>query len=175
LSEKKRDRREYNKQFAIKYRERRKELNRNRKKPNPEVQKRYIETHKEKIREVHQVYYYANREELLRKGRAYNMAHKEQRRAYRLAHRHHARDVRLRKVYGISAEEFDSMLDGQGGACAICKKKTWPVQGKYVDHDHRGGKPRGILCYNCNVALGHLKDDISIAKSLVNYLEEQTK
>lgn len=68
-----------------------------------------------------------------------------------------ARDKRLRDQYNISADEFDLILKFQAGACALCseeKTKTGKNKGKpkplNVDHDHKTGLTRGILCVGCN-------------------------
>ena len=84
------------------------------------------------------------------------------------------RSEHLFRKYGITGEEADQMLIDQGGVCAVCHraarmdaKKPW-----HVDHDHKTGKTRGILCHHCNTALGNLQDDITILKSAIRYLEE---
>lgn len=52
--------------------------------------------------------------------------------------------------YGITPEQWDEMLTKQGGACVICRE---PPKRPVVDHDHKTGKVRGILCHRCNVIL----------------------
>ena len=71
------------------------------------------------------------------------------------------RDSLLRTRYGITRERYDSMLEAQGGGCAICTRKI-PGNGhgdRYfdVDHCHDTGKVRGLLCRQCNVLLGQLE------------------
>jgi hypothetical protein len=65
------------------------------------------------------------------------------------------RKSHLKRKYGLTLEEFDEMLATQGGGCAICGN---PNAGN-VDHDHVTGEVRGILCFNCNIAIGHVADD----------------
>lgn len=73
----------------------------------------------------------------------------------------------LSSSYGITLEEFNSMLDAEGHTCPICRNpKTEPV----VDHDHATGKVRGILCGSCNKAIGFLCDNPEIAEAAANYL-----
>ncbi len=55
-----------------------------------------------------------------------------------------------------------------GGGCDICKGNL--SKGYHTDHDHRTGKPRGILCVNCNFALGQLNDSPARAVALAHYL-----
>src|SRR5262245_47961912 len=66
------------------------------------------------------------------------------------------RDYRLRKQFGITAEEYDIALELQDGCCAICRNKVADGRGHrlHVDHDHETGRVRGILCGNCNLGLG---------------------
>lgn len=74
--------------------------------------------------------------------------------------------------YGISEEEYDQRLMEQNGVCKLC---LLPPSGKKkflcVDHDHTTSKVRGLLCHNCNVALGYLKDRLEVAKRIPSYLE----
>lgn len=75
----------------------------------------------------------------------------------------------LWQKYGITLEEYTQRLDEQGGVCAICGGTVTAKGG--VDHCHASGKIRGILCHHCNVAIGNLKDDISLLKKAIIYLE----
>lgn len=64
------------------------------------------------------------------------------------------------------------MLEAQGGCCAICKA---PKGNKLcVDHDHRTGKVRGLLCSNCNAGLGMFKDSEDLLQSAKGYLNNRT-
>lgn len=76
----------------------------------------------------------------------------------------------LRK-YGISAAEFDQMLEEQGGVCAICAgPRSGPGNRFHVDHCHDSNKVRGLLCGNCNTAIGLLGDDPERAEKAAAYL-----
>jgi hypothetical protein len=79
---------------------------------------------------------------------------------------------KLRK-YGMTVEDYESLEDRQSGVCAIC---LGPPVGKFrklhVDHCHKTGKVRGLLCNKCNTAIGFLGDDPELAKRAINYLEE---
>lgn len=74
--------------------------------------------------------------------------------------------------YGLSAEQYYAMSEAQDGVCWICsgadKKKALSV-----DHDHKTGKIRGLLCTKCNVALSAFKDDIRLLFRAVTYLVER--
>lgn len=74
-----------------------------------------------------------------------------------------------KKRYGITLEEYETLLSAQGGVCAICKKR----KGKnrlHVDHCHSTGNIRGILCSWCNAGLGQFKDDTAMMLRAVEYL-----
>lgn len=78
----------------------------------------------------------------------------------------------FRSRYGITVEEFDQMVDIQGGKCACCQREP---QGKgaaavlNVDHDHVTGRVRGLLCNPCNQAMGLMKDNPSMIRQLLRY------
>jgi len=81
---------------------------------------------------------------------------------------------RLRR-YGINPIEYRQMLKKQDGKCAICGR---PDSGDnqanrfYVDHDHKTGKVRGLLCSQCNMGLGKFFDNTEYLKNAITYLEE---
>lgn len=77
----------------------------------------------------------------------------------------------LQRKYGLTQKEFDDMLSSQGGVCAACGTDDWGARGPSVDHDHKTGKVRGILCLNCNAAAGHLGDCEWRALKLSEYLK----
>ena len=82
------------------------------------------------------------------------------------------RENYLTRTYGIDAVERDAMLEKQGGVCATCGTDT--PGGKYgwnVDHCHSSNKIRGILCHQCNITLGLVKDNPATLRNLANYLE----
>lgn len=78
----------------------------------------------------------------------------------------------LQRMYGISLTEYDQLLDGQGGVCAICgKTPTENGMRLSVDHDHTTGKVRGLLCDTCNFAIGAFNDDVHLMMNARIYLE----
>lgn len=74
--------------------------------------------------------------------------------------------IQLKHVYGITKVAYEGLLMSQGGHCAICPK----IERLCVDHDHRTGDIRGILCEDCNLGLGRFKDDPELLKKGVEYL-----
>jgi hypothetical protein len=77
------------------------------------------------------------------------------------------RHYKLRLKYGIGAAEVDAMVARQGGVCAICEERP-AVQ---VDHDHKTGKVRGILCDGCNGGLGAFGEDLDLMERAAKYLK----
>lgn len=78
------------------------------------------------------------------------------------------RDYELQKKYGITRVEYDTILAAQGGHCAVCPA----TEGLDVDHCHKRGKVRGILCGPHNRALGLLQDDLLCIAKLYHYVEK---
>ncbi len=84
------------------------------------------------------------------------------------------RELHLQRAYGITVEEYSARLKQQDNKCACCG--TTEAGGRHdtsffvVDHCHDSGKVRGLLCHNCNTALGLLRDDVSTIANLISYL-----
>lgn len=93
-----------------------------------------------------------NPEKYKERSRAYNSANK-------LA-------IRLKK-YGLSETDYYEILQRQGGLCAICRRKTETL---HIDHDHRTGRIRGLLCFHCNSGIGKFGDSIDTLESAIRYL-----
>ncbi|MEU8400132.1 endonuclease domain-containing protein [Nonomuraea sp. NPDC048892] len=77
------------------------------------------------------------------------------------------RNYKLKLRYGITEDDFERMLAQQGGLCAVCRA----VPGAFVDHCHRTGAVRGILCFNCNNGLGHFGDNLVLLELAALYLD----
>ena len=98
-------------------------------------------------------------------------------RRYKRHNPEYAREYHLRKTYGITIEQYNQMVGAQGGVCAICrspetltfKSKIKPLS---VDHDHKTGKVRQLLCDRCNNVLGRVDDDKELLLRLSLYLEK---
>lgn len=86
----------------------------------------------------------------------------------RIREQAHAR--RMRNVYGLNAGEYQRLYEFQGGHCAICLRARGVAKKLAVDHDHRSGRVRGLLCSICNSLLGHSRDDPELFRRAFNYL-----
>lgn len=93
-----------------------------------------------------------------------NEDQRERKRAY-------IRDWNQRKLrlYRLTADQYELLLDRGCGICGAKPDAGFNVR-FHVDHDHRRGRTRGVLCQSCNLALGHLHDDPDLAMSMARYL-----
>jgi hypothetical protein len=85
----------------------------------------------------------------------------------------------LKRKYGIGLAEYSQMFMAQGGKCAICGSdygghRNAEQKALAVDHDHKTGKVRGLLCEPCNQGIGKLKDDYKILRQAADYLEKHS-
>ena len=82
-------------------------------------------------------------------------------------------------VYGLSEVDYQAMVAAQGGVCAICLSSPEEVSARWkrlvVDHDHRTGAVRGLLCAHCNKAIGLLKENPSAFLNAIRYLSRDVK
>lgn len=81
-----------------------------------------------------------------------------------------SREGHLLRKYGITQADYEALLEQQGGGCAICERKPTKKISLHVDHDHRTGTVRGLLCFLCNNALGDLGDDAEHLRKAISYL-----
>lgn len=91
-------------------------------------------------------------------------AHK---REYAQKNRDRYKDQELKRRYGISLEEYRELERKQNGLCAICGTKPKRL---FVDHNHKTGKVRGLLCGNCNFGIGYFYENINNLQKSITYL-----
>lgn len=78
----------------------------------------------------------------------------------------YAHNARMKK-YGITTEEFDSMVESQSGACALkCGRSA-----EAIDHNHATGAVRALLCVQCNAGIGLLLESPEILRNAASYIE----
>jgi hypothetical protein len=156
-----------------------------------EAQRRYKAKNKEMIRAKARAYYAANKERHAASARRWRAANRDRLRAaakMRLAtdeaYRNHRRATARAnrkanprdycKKYGITRVDRDARIEQQGGRCPGCTRAFLELATRKrinVDHDHRTGRVRGILCHGCNVALGFASDSPETLRRLAAYLE----
>ena len=112
----------------------------------------YMKAYRKKLAEQGYNYYEANKEEFTKKSR----------------------NARFKRLYGITLDEYNLMVTEREGCCDICGIH-YNETGKNlaVDHCHTTDKVRGLLCFNCNIGIGYLKDNVNILNSAIKYLENE--
>jgi hypothetical protein len=100
---------------------------------------------------------------------------REWQRKSRAANKEYYLDKDLRRNYGITFEWYREQLFKQNNVCAICERpETAIIRGRVismpVDHCHKTGKTRGLICTKCNRGLGLFGDNVDVLKSAINYL-----
>jgi hypothetical protein len=93
----------------------------------------------------------------------------------------YCREWNLNKKYGLDSSGFDVLWIAFRGKCGICDKilkmpeykRGQSLDVAAIDHDHKTGNIRGLLCNSCNKGIGHFYDDVNILKNAINWLEKQ--
>jgi hypothetical protein len=110
------------------------------------------------------------------KVRERNAKKSESRQAYYQSERgiESSRRAHLKRKYNMTLEEYDVILESQNGVCDICKEPESYGRASFlaVDHCHNDETIRGLLCNNCNRAIGLLKDNIEVLENAVKYLKK---
>jgi len=104
---------------------------------------------------------------------------KNYREAKKFSIRQYRRKYQLLAKYGLTLLDYYLMFEMQGQVCAICRTDV-PVRGRAydwfaVDHDHKTGKVRGLLCSQCNRGLGSFRDNQIFLATAVEYLQHSTE
>lgn len=123
--------------------------------------KKYYLKYKEKVDKKIKQYYEGHKEEALKYQKKYREENKQKIQVWMWKH-----------FYNLSLEQVDGMLIAQDHKCKICGESLKKGKGRHVDHDHKTGKVRGILCHTCNTGLGSFKDDQKLLESAIQYLKE---
>jgi hypothetical protein len=119
-------------------------------------------------------------EERLRENvRRYKKRHRER---VLFNKRKYQRQYTLRTKFGMTTEEYQTLLLKQNGGCAICghvPDEPTSSDVRYrkskqlaVDHNHKTKKNRGLLCDKCNRGIGHFNDDANLLKTAIEYLKQ---
>lgn len=146
--------------------------------------KQYRERNKEKLRAYFHEYYQRNKGKITARSRqTWHDLDKveylktrnereanwipERKEKKKLTVREKARMKILRR-HSMTPEQYESMSISQGYACAICLRI--PNHRLHVDHDHKTNKVRGLLCRNCNTAIGLLRENPAVMLQAIKYL-----
>ena len=110
-------------------------------------------------------YYIKNKKELALKNKTYTLENKEK-----------IKSAKMRRKFGIAIEEKILLFAKQGNKCAICGCTENNVGRDWdIDHCHKTGKIRGILCSNCNRGLGLFQDNLENLRQACKYLENDVQ
>lgn len=142
---------------------------------NKEYQKRYWEKNRLKKRAYDKKYYQENREKRIAKTVRWTERNRERKRAYDVLYRERNGSKRkltnLRfhlKKYQITVDDYIRISSEQNNLCAICQEKSK----LFIDHCHKTGKTRGLLCRYCNSMLGFSKESIERFEKGILYLRK---
>lgn len=118
------------------------------------------------------------------KDRAYRIAYRRKNRK-RLAQQERERRranpeicyaANIRRLFGLTLAAYHAMREQQKNRCAICRRlQSGRCKRLAVDHDHKTKRIRALLCSRCNRALGLLRDNISLVRKALAYLEKHEK
>lgn len=129
--------------------------------------KRYYWSHREKILAQEKKHRKDHQEKKLAQDRNYRIGHRKERseyqRKYDKEHREerleYGRKNHLKTVHGLTVSDYNRLFVEQNGKCAVCgKHQSILSQRLDVDHDHKTGKIRGLLCRGCNRMLGRYEN-----------------
>ena len=121
------------------------------KKSNRAASAKWRAKNKDRVRAAQKTWRDANVDRRMALNEAWKKRNPERHQAIR-------RKDHLKRSFGITPEQFDSMVAEQGGRCAICDTDDSGAKAWRVDHDHCTGSVRGLLCNACNVGLGAFRD-----------------
>lgn len=125
--------------------------------------KEYYLKNRDKAIIARKKHYEANRELCIERSRIWTLNNKRRR-------KHNT----LMASHGISIEVYEEMLHNQDNKCFCCGISHLDIpNGLYVDHCHKTGKVRGLLCSTCNLGIGYAKDNVEILKNMIKYLEKE--
>ena len=132
---------------------------------------------KQKRKEYARNWYLENKEERDKYRKQWYEKNKTRLQEKQLKNHEERWSYRIFKNFGINNEQYYEMEKNQKYKCAICGTTEPGGQNKKwcIDHDHETGKVRGLLCYYCNVGLGHFKDDRQFLEEAIKYLDKEQK
>lgn len=145
-----------------------------------EYLKKYYQS--KKYKEQKRQYYIKNKDKIKKYYKKNIKKINKRKREYNQENREIVRERKLKSNYGINNIEYNKFFIKYNESCAICLEKektkdyrTKKVKMLVVDHNHKTGKVRGLLCHSCNLALGGFKDDYNLTLRATNYLKGKLK
>lgn len=131
-----------------------------------EKKAQYYEVHKERLKALRKIRYENNKEKCRAASKRWQENNPER-------YKEIGESGRLKRVYGMTVQDYAELLVKQKNSCAICKKHKSNFKRKLaVDHIHGTKINRGLLCDNCNIALGLVKENIYTLQNMIFYIQE---
>ena len=127
---------------------------------------------KEYVKKYNQEWYRNNKAKRLKQVQEWRKNNPEKFKAMPSRSPEHIKKQQLKKRHGITLEQFNQMLVAQDGKCAICHMGFKDNKDTCVDHNHKTGQIRQLLCFNCNVGIGKFDDSVRLLQNAVDYLEK---
>lgn len=131
-------------------------------------------------KEYRKQYYLKNKQKEIEYAANYRNENKEKIKKDRKDNPDKHKNYNLKRDYGITVEDYNSLLEDQNFSCASCGISTTELENNnqwkrhhklVVDHCHETGRIRGLLCNNCNTALGMVKESLAVLEGLKRYVE----
>lgn len=147
-------------------------------KDHPDKVKEYREKGKERKSSTTRKKYNKNKKYEHERSKKQYQKHKEKRKIYRESRKIIRRNNNLQKQFGITLDDYNRLSQQQNGVCAICKnpettKNQYGLRPLSVDHNHKTGKVRGLLCSKCNTGLGQFQENKLFLLNAIIYLVEK--
>lgn len=102
--------------------------------------------------------------------------HHARRMTFDVQYKDNKRNSYILNTHGITSKEYEAKLEAQNYTCAICKVRLLARgHGTHLDHSHKTGEIRAMLCTNCNRGLGHFKDSTVILQNAIIYLDSHSR
>lgn len=131
-----------------------------------EYDRKYYSNNIEKKKAQYKIYYLKVREKKLAANKVWMQENKEYR-------QHYSWELLLKNKYNITVKDYNLLFKNQNGACAICGLHQSNFEKRlYVDHNHNTEVVRALLCVNCNMLIGHAREDIEVLNKAINYLKK---
>lgn len=135
---------------------------------------------KEERKKYMKQYYLDNKDNILKYQKKYSennpkvkKYHSDYYKEWYKKNKHYVRKHHLKNSYNVTIEEYNTLFEKQNGCCAICgKHQSEFILPLFVEHCHKTGKVRGLMCNKCNVGIGCFEDNPIIINNALKYINK---
>lgn len=148
-------------------------------------QREYHKVNRKKLSEKTEEWRNNNKDKVKEKSRKWYQEHKEdearRKKEWYQNNPDLARERHLKHCYNMTLEQYNKMFEAQKGLCAICQKQettlgpSGKIKSLVVDHDHKTGKTRELLCTSCNKGLGMFNDNKDMLELALRYITKHSE